>query len=565
MPFQILTSLILLAAASPIIGAAGSHHQTIQPSAARARENAADIFNAVHAAMRQWGSSLHHNGLGLIPATVPEGTMLYHGSMRNSTPDSFEWLAFEIEHAENFAWSRPDRGAGGPGKRPGPPGGPPGGPGERPGSPPPGEGPDRQDSSGRQGPHQQMRAWHHTPDFSAQVPLGETTDDHEGVPNRRGYLHMYRANRNLNLLYIDGMSAGKSNKGTLDSQDLLLRGITGSPSFGERERAADICKLVKEWGLDGVIRMEAGFEILYCDFEQGLDLVEMLRRPRADSPELGVRMGSFEWLRATAARYEGIGGGRAKLDFSGMVNVLWYPVNTTNPNGELPRLVETNADERQQILARVAEVARTRIARDGIDWQGVVDMIVSRHDRRIAHLAEDDVEEIDFAGQVFALTNTFVDSPSSPSDIIDMANLDDGAAEARRRCAEHYLRFPRESRATWTKEDEMIDAAIQGVTARICDDFFTVRSLLLQRNTRQPQVSRVDALERARGIMRSLKRDLDWAAWKKCAGCKVNEICFVAMWPFGLVQDHYTPSCMNSTRLAERHGFGRRGEGYWSD
>ena len=36
-------------------------------------------------------------------ATIPAGTELYHGRGSNATVKGFEWLAFEPEHAMNFA------------------------------------------------------------------------------------------------------------------------------------------------------------------------------------------------------------------------------------------------------------------------------------------------------------------------------------------------------------------------------------------------------------------------------------------------------------------------------
>ena len=53
--------------------------------------NAIHIFNAVHSAMHQWGSSLHHNGMSFCLITIPDGTQFYHGS---DTPDlvtGMEW------------------------------------------------------------------------------------------------------------------------------------------------------------------------------------------------------------------------------------------------------------------------------------------------------------------------------------------------------------------------------------------------------------------------------------------------------------------------------------------
>ena len=71
-------------------------------------KNANYIFNAIHSSMRQWASSLNHNGMSFFPAYIPAGTELYHGTGTRHPIQSMEWLAFEPEHALNFAWKFPD-------------------------------------------------------------------------------------------------------------------------------------------------------------------------------------------------------------------------------------------------------------------------------------------------------------------------------------------------------------------------------------------------------------------------------------------------------------------------
>jgi hypothetical protein len=79
--------------------------------------------------------------------------------------------------------------------------------------------------------------------------------------------------RPLRLLYVDGLSAGKTLNGTLDSQDILLLNKTvphDSPMGGESLRARGLCALAStlwENKIDGILRMEGGFENILCDFE----------------------------------------------------------------------------------------------------------------------------------------------------------------------------------------------------------------------------------------------------------------------------------------------------------
>ncbi|TDZ24849.1 Uncharacterized protein Cob_v002500 [Colletotrichum orbiculare MAFF 240422] len=544
------------------------HTTSFGPSISHARENAPFIFNAVHSAMRQWGSSVHHNGLGVMPATVPRGTLLFHGTRANVTPSGPEWLAFEMEHSENFARSWKG-GRGSPAPRPPPP-------------PPPGGKPREPPRGGRQPPavmrqDEEQRRLGHGGDGGG----GDDWEEEER-PAVRGYFHTYRATRDLKLLYIDGMAAGKTGMGTLDTQDFFLRGLESAPGFGEFERARDVCEVVGRWGLDGVVRMEIGFESIYCDFFDGLELVSVLRRPWSDTFEGRGGVDMFEWTRAVSQRYDGIGGGRVRLDFSGMVSGFWYPLNVSNPNGrrDMPRLGKLDKAEREAMLGRVEEnVKRSRRGEEGsVDWQGVVDLVVTRHADRIEMMAaEGEVEA--FVSQVMAVTNTFVDYPR---DEFDAAGL---VEDARERCARHHLTPATVWRGQWTEEDGLIYAAVESVVERVCGRLYDVRGLLVDA---APALSRVfgeggirsavedgredaklaEAVQRGREAIEALREELGWSAWKKCRpGCDVGEVCFVAMWPFGLKEDHYNPSCQNRTSLMGRGGRGGGGdeeeEGYW--
>ncbi|KAK4706057.1 hypothetical protein P7C70_g141, partial [Phenoliferia sp. Uapishka_3] len=100
-----------------------------------------------------------------------------------------------------------------------------------------------------------------------------------GIMSGRGgetQLLTYAANRPLRIIYLDGQSAALGESGWLDTQSVLIYGnVTNDRSWGfsEYARAEALCKLGDAWGFDGVVRMNAGFELLYCDFGgAGLDL-----------------------------------------------------------------------------------------------------------------------------------------------------------------------------------------------------------------------------------------------------------------------------------------------------
>ena len=41
-------------------------------------------------------------GHSIVPATIPPGTILYHGRQDDRVPDAPDWLAFDFEHASLF-------------------------------------------------------------------------------------------------------------------------------------------------------------------------------------------------------------------------------------------------------------------------------------------------------------------------------------------------------------------------------------------------------------------------------------------------------------------------------
>ncbi|RDW82445.1 hypothetical protein BP6252_03557 [Coleophoma cylindrospora] len=461
-----------------------------------ANENANLIFNSIHSSMRQWGSSLQHNGMSFFPASIPEGTLFYHGRGAPEPVKGTEWLAFEVEHAENFARGR---GGGGPGGRR-----PPGGPGgERPNG--------RLDSKGPPG-------------------FGEA-----------GYLHVYRTNRRLDkILYIDGMSAGKTDMGTLDTQDILLlennSTYEGAPMGGEQERAKGLCEMGKQWGgIEGFLRMEAGFEIIYCDFEDGLDFVQAHKRPSGnDGPALN-NLHEFEYSRAIAARYHGIGGGRVEINYSSMVSAFFYPMNLSNPHPDpkqiLPRLDSADTDG----LARIKSDLKSVWGREkagSTRWQDVVDMIMARYSDRLKYLGASPAADI-MLSEINNLLNIYIDYNELSIE------------KSIETCTNHYL-IPT---TVSTLQDKLIHSAITTVMSKVCNTLFSVRQDLLSENESQAAA----AVQIA-----SLNDWLNWTTFLDCGVCKYDEVCYIAVWPWGTVEDHFSPKCKNSTAIGQSEG-----DRYW--
>ncbi|RMZ75028.1 hypothetical protein DV737_g5488, partial [Chaetothyriales sp. CBS 132003] len=487
--YSLLALATLGSSIIPAIAAATPKSLQFGPSVDIAAQRAPAIFNSVYDSLRKWGSTIHPNGMSLFLATVPEGVLLHHGNDRNATPTTLDWLAYEIEHAEMFA--RAGRSGGG----------------HHPGDKKPGDGKhpldDILDMKELKRSHEEQVSLADTDG----KPLDESEKNH-------GWLHTYQTTRPLHFLYVDGMSGNKGHGGVSDTQDFLLRGVRqeaegAHPSQRESlrlkedrppgpqdeyQRVLEICDLLGDWDLEGMIRTEGpGFEIVKCDFSDGLEEVQVVQRadlhggppsgrppngrppsgrppsgrpPRGrptdliGNPPKGPRMHANRDLDAS----------RTLLDYSSMVSAFFFPVSLDNPAGggsNLPRLVNTTEEEMAAIreyLFRVIEQRRgLPIAQ--FNWQDIADLVVRRYASELSAMAtginstEAVEQRIDFLLDVF----------------IDYAVAEDvRESEASQRCSRFYL----QSMPLETEADRLIYSAFEAVNNNICTTLFHVRRLI---------------------------------------------------------------------------------------
>jgi hypothetical protein len=165
------------------------------------------IFSSLRSLLQQWPNTFFPNGHSIVPCEVPAYTNLYHARQDNQIPPDPEWFAFDIEMSYGIMGSA-----------------------------------------------------------------------------RNSHMLTYQSVKPIKCLYFDGMSAALMGTGQLDSQMVFLYGNTtgppppglGRPGFGifdELARARGLCKWVQDnglgglgWGVEGMVRMNAGFELIWCNF-----------------------------------------------------------------------------------------------------------------------------------------------------------------------------------------------------------------------------------------------------------------------------------------------------------
>ncbi|KAJ6500467.1 hypothetical protein C8R45DRAFT_977819 [Mycena sanguinolenta] len=110
--------------------------------------------------------------------------------------------------------------------------------------------------------------------------------------SRGGQTHLttYRTTRPAKILYFDGMSAAWGS-GWLDSQHMFIYGMSKNGSkdtnwWDDYGRADRLCEWGKSRDIEGFVRMNAGFEIIWCDFHSpSLQLVSHLNITPPGTPE----------------------------------------------------------------------------------------------------------------------------------------------------------------------------------------------------------------------------------------------------------------------------------------
>lgn len=176
------------------------------------------LFASVSSLLHQWSNTIFPNGHTLAAVEVPAYALFYHGLIspdeHEPTPPSPEWLAFDLEMAYGIMGS-----------------------------------------------------------------------------SRNSFLLTYQTTRPVKALYFDGESAALMGLGQMDTQMLQLFGnVSGPPGNGfmglgqEYMRAHGLCQWLEDsklggrgWGFEGVVRMNAGFEMIWCDFSSpSLRLVSRL-------------------------------------------------------------------------------------------------------------------------------------------------------------------------------------------------------------------------------------------------------------------------------------------------
>ncbi|KAE9580244.1 hypotheticall protein [Colletotrichum fructicola] len=246
------------------LGAGIPKHEHLQQDSWRRGLNfsspAPHLFASAYGLLQQWSNTVFPNGHTMAAVEIPAFTLLYHGRMDEEDAPSPEWLAFDIEMAYGI--------------------------------------------------------------------MGST---------RQSFMLSYQTTRPVKALYFDGESAALMGLGQLDTQMLHLYGnVTGPDSGGgmwrglepEYERAMGLCDWLAERGLggvggfEGVVRMNAGFEVIWCDFGSGS--LRLVSRGNVTAPQM--REVKAEGVDENGDDGNGVGEKKGGGEVKGSVPTSVYPL-----------------------------------------------------------------------------------------------------------------------------------------------------------------------------------------------------------------------------------------------
>ncbi|KAJ7513170.1 hypothetical protein B0H11DRAFT_1948856 [Mycena galericulata] len=400
--------------------------------------------------------------------------------------------------------------------------------------------------------------------------------------------------RPLRVLYLDGSSASNMKDGTLDTQDLLLWGkVHPERWLEERARIDGLCAWGKDLGIDGFLRMEMDFEIMLCDFHDGVKLISadflaawwpaswktplwtpptqddaLYPRTEPDSadpwPPMNITFVSgvltAQIVRSSSQHDRYPGEPRVVLDLARLVSFY--------DTALVPSLVPHHAatvrwDHRLQNISAAdvtAVTARLRAALaegpgSGVDWRTLYRVVLDRYADRLEMLqyllntttpanAGERARTVQI--QLRVMLTPYILYSARP-------DLEDGgdawAAPVWRACATRHTAHIHAMDAQLTPSERTLLAALEGTNTEICrvvvrmwtagvraglDAFIPRDGQHTTSNADKQDADPLMALLREwEAATQDLMAWLDWSVWVKCRpACAFEELCYLPTWPW---------------------------------
>ncbi|EMD40586.1 hypothetical protein CERSUDRAFT_121303 [Gelatoporia subvermispora B] len=413
------------------------------------------------------------------------------------------------------------------------------------------------------------------------------------------FMFTYQTNRPAKIIYFDGMSAALSMSGWLDSQEVFLRGKGKNNGedytpFDEYGRAANLCRWGLEYGIEGYIRMNAGFELMWCNFSSpSIQLVSYLNitppgtppgAPILELPPVGrPRTGTYrlprqlsppsplayvadgDWLRAAAHRSV-VPQPQVQLDYSAFVS-FYHPRlqslvsarqgQTMRQHRIWPNISDSDAKSVVQEVRSV--LLRSDSANFGfrLDWGDMATMIIDKWADRILqlHVFLDNATSVLEAGGNVNLTETLLAIRRltySPLNIyIDTTAVSSYPSKSPNMTLKHYWDSSSYHRCVFsatvlllsnptipqTPQETLLRASVEAVQSRICLEYGAIFTESMDTKNAPDQPALMVLLYKWRTRLNNLMGWLDWPDWLRCDDlCPSDSVCVMPLWPLNMLR-----------------------------
>ncbi|CAH7682529.1 hypothetical protein BY996DRAFT_4592901 [Phakopsora pachyrhizi] len=389
----------------------------------------------------------------------------------------------------------------------------------------------------------------------------------------------YVSERPLRIIYIDGQSASLGTPGFMDSQSVLIDGRVdekweeGFSMIDEYKRAKDLCAIGENWGFEGVVRMNSGFELIWCNFKKGIKLVGQINStdPFMEPSELipGPRGPKFfhrptspfylesmlMWGQSAILHNFVPGEARVRLDPSGFVSFYdridslaekRRKDGTENSGRSSHRLYGISGEDVEKIRQRLIKALKRKNEgkfTDQVDWTTIALTISQRYGSRLEDLSEllnrnalnATMIALEVRKITYAMMMPYVDF--SQYDDKDFRWLEPSISKCS--TAYTYNQFAMDDDEDSTESIQTIKNAIEGTLLRICRTTTEVFSetlaikLPLSHVNFDPIVERI-AQDRLSGWRAKVDGLIHWLGWylRRCEPkCSAEESCLPPLWP----------------------------------
>ncbi|KAF8170745.1 hypothetical protein K438DRAFT_2024317 [Mycena galopus ATCC 62051] len=354
------------------------------------------------------------------------------------------------------------------------------------------------------------------------------------------------ATRPLRVLYFDGSSATKMPDGPMDTQDLLTWGAVRPERATLEWEYVRLNRLCDTLGFDAYVRMQMNFEVMLCNFTDGVQtqtLARLEEEPRF--PHYG-----YAFMHSSTWHDHYPGDTRFQLDLTHVVSLYdttLAPSLVSSRYGEVRRdhrVLGIDERDARAVLARVQAIP-LHPSSSGIDWRTLFHGIRDRYATRLEVLQG--VLADNSARRAFLLIRTLLVPYRLYSAVVPPPNHSDTAwAEpVFRLCATAHTHFAESDsvQSTLTASEQLLLTAARETNREICR---TLVGMWAEGVLDSTSLSDSRLTRRWRSEVDRLMDWLGWDSWTKCRPeCAFPESCYLPGAPFSMKEwNGSTPRCV---------------------